>query len=64
MICSKCVMDTSDTAITFDSYGVCDHCTTYDRDIAPIWNLGKGREKKLEEIVRRIKREGEGKDFD
>lgn len=64
MICSKCVMDTSDAVITFDNDGVCDHCTTYDRDIAPVWMLGKGREKELEKIVRNIKREGEGKDFD
>ena len=57
-------MDTSDQKITFDTHGVCDHCRTYDRDIAPKWMLGRGREKELEEMVRRIKREGEGKDFD
>ncbi|USD65112.1 N-acetyl sugar amidotransferase [Vibrio sp. SCSIO 43136] len=29
-VCSKCVMDTSDSNITFDSEGVCNHCKKYD----------------------------------
>ena len=29
-ICTRCVMDTTDSAITFDANGVCDHCTTFD----------------------------------
>ena len=28
-ICSRCIMDTSDTQITFDSDGVCNHCLRY-----------------------------------
>ena len=27
-ICTNCVMDTTDSKITFDSNGVCDHCNT------------------------------------
>ena len=30
-ICTRCVMDTSDTLIDFDDFGVCDHCRTYDK---------------------------------
>lgn len=29
-ICTRCVMDESDPAITFDSHGVCNHCHKYD----------------------------------
>jgi N-acetyl sugar amidotransferase len=63
-VCEKCVMDTTDSAILFDSCGICDHCQTYEKEIAPVWNLGKGRDQQLESIVKRIKKSGEGKDFD
>lgn len=63
-ICVNCVMDTTDPAISFDSAGVCDHCRTYEKEIAPIWNFGEDREQQLWSIVNRIKRNGEKKDFD
>ena len=28
-ICTNCVMDTSDSKITFDENGVCDHCRLF-----------------------------------
>ena len=61
--CAKCVMDTTDSAIYFNEKGICDHCTTFDKNIFPFWNKGSGREAKLEAIVSKIKR-GKGKDFD
>ena len=57
-------MDTTDSAITFDANGVCDHCITFDKDILPFWNHGKNKEKELEKIVSDIKKEGRKKDFD
>ncbi len=63
-ICQRCVMDTSDTAIVFDEFGICDHCRTFDREILPTWNMGYGREAELGKIVADIKIEGKGKDFD
>lgn len=63
-ICSNCVMDTSDSRITFDARGVCDHCLTFERSILPNWHTdARGREQ-LERKVAEIKREGVGKDFD
>ena len=41
-VCTNCVMDTTDTNIVFNEAGVCDHCLTFDRDILPNWNYGKG----------------------
>ena len=64
MICNKCVMDTTDSVIVFDDQGVCDHCRTYERDIAPKWMLGKGHENKLQKLVNKIRNEGKDKDFD
>jgi N-acetyl sugar amidotransferase len=63
-VCSNCVMDTTDSMITFDQNGVCDHCNTFYKEILPNWHTDeKGREE-LEKIVERIRKEGAGKDFD
>ena len=29
-ICSICIMDESDPEITFDNYGVCNHCNRFE----------------------------------
>tara|TARA_A100001015_G_scaffold1799_1_gene2395 strand:- start:272 stop:1372 length:1101 start_codon:yes stop_codon:yes gene_type:complete len=57
-------MDITDSKITFDEKGVCDHCNTYYKTIKPFWNHGKGREAILKKLIAKIKKEGEGKDFD
>ncbi|MBX7546363.1 hypothetical protein [Helicobacter turcicus] len=36
-VCTRCVMDTSDPEITFDSNGVCSHCQRFDSVILPYW---------------------------
>ena len=63
-ICSNCVMDTTDSKIVFDDNGVCDHCNTYYRDILPKWHTDEKGDKALKEIIKKIKKQGEGKDFD
>ena len=63
-ICTRCVMDTSDSLIDFDDLGICDHCRIYDEQISPIWKMGEGRDDELATIVDRIKKDGRGKDFD
>jgi len=63
-ICTNCVMDTTDSKITFDDKGVCDHCNTYYKDILPNWHTNEKGDKALKEIIAKIKKEGEGKDFD
>ena len=63
-VCANCVMDTTDSKIVFDDKGVCDHCNTYYKDILPKWHTDEKGDKALKEIVQRIKKEGEGKDFD
>jgi N-acetyl sugar amidotransferase len=63
-ICNSCVMDTTDTKITFDDKGVCDHCNTFYKDILPFWHTDEKGTKALKEIIDKIKKEGEGKDFD
>jgi N-acetyl sugar amidotransferase len=63
-ICTKTVMDTSDSKITFDENGVCDHALDFYKNILPNWHTdGKGKEK-LAAIVEKIKADGRKRDFD
>lgn len=63
-ICANCVMDTSDSRIRFDENGICDHCTTFNRDVRPVWALGNDSAGELERLATSIRREGRGRDFD
>lgn len=63
-ICTNCVMDTTDSKIVFDEKGVCDHCTTFYKDIQPYWHTDERGRDALHEIIAKIKKEGQGKDFD
>jgi N-acetyl sugar amidotransferase len=63
-ICSNCVMDTTDSKITFGPDGFCDHCTTFYRDVLPAWDTGEKGRAKLMQLAGEIKRRGIGRDFD
>lgn len=63
-ICTRCVMDTTDPNINFDSEGVCNYCRNFDAEILPSWNYGQGKEDDLEELAHNIKKKGKGHDFD
>lgn len=63
-ICNCCVTDTSDEDVTFDENGVCMRCNEYKERILPEWNYGEGHEKELEELIKDIKRKGQGKKYD
>lgn len=63
-ICTNCVMDTSDSRITFDENGVCDHCRDFEINVKPNWFPNDEGLKRLEKTVNRIKKDGKGRDFD
>jgi N-acetyl sugar amidotransferase len=63
-VCTRCVMDTTDSKIVFDAAGVCDHCHTFDRQVLPNWHTNERGERELRELVQKIKASGHGKDFD
>lgn len=63
-VCSRCVMDTTDSDIQFDEHGVCQRCREYEERILPDWNHGKGHEVELQELITKIKKSGEGKKYD
>lgn len=64
MICSKCIMDTSDPNITFDEAGVCEYCSNFERNIKPSWDTGAAGQARLAQLAHTIKAAGQGKDFD
>jgi N-acetyl sugar amidotransferase len=57
-------MDTTDSAITFDGKGVCDHCRTFFEKVKPNWHTDERGERELRAMVEEIKSSGKGKDFD
>jgi N-acetyl sugar amidotransferase len=63
-ICTNCVMDTTDSMITFDSSGMCDHCRTFFRDVRPNWHPDERGHRELDSLVESIRSVGRGKDFD
>ncbi len=63
-VCTNCVMDTTDSKITFDDNGVCDHCRVFYKSILPNWHTDERGRAELEVIVEKIKKEGQGRDFD
>jgi N-acetyl sugar amidotransferase len=57
-------MDNSDTRITFDENGVCDHCLDFYKNVEPNWHTDERGKKELQAIIEKIKEDGKGKDFD
>lgn len=57
-------MDTSDSMITFDDHGVCDHCVGFYKDIQPNWRTDAAARSAFQTTIDQIKKEGIGKDFD
>ena len=54
-------MDTSDSKITFDEHGVCDHCITFYKKVLPNWYTDERGRQALDQIVEKIKHAGSGK---
>jgi N-acetyl sugar amidotransferase len=63
-ICSRCVMDTTDPAISFDAQGVCNHCHTYDEIVQKKVFTGDEGKIKVQQLIEQIKQAGSNKDYD
>lgn len=61
--CSRCICDTSIPGITFNSEGECNFCELHDKMVADFPNGEEGK-RILDEIVVKVKKEGEGRKFD
>lgn len=62
--CTRCVMDTTDSKISFDENGVCDHCRNFDKNIAPYWKPNENRLDELQEIAKQIRAAGKNNEYD
>lgn len=62
--CTRCVMDTTDSKITFDENGVCDHCGNFDKNIAPYWKPQENRFDELEKLAEQIRKAGRNSEYD
>lgn len=63
-VCAKCVMDTSDSMITFDESGVCDHCRDFKENVEPNWHTDDRGRKHLASVIEDIRKAGKGREFD
>ena len=63
-ICKTCIMDSSDPRISFDTEGVCEYCNNFKAEIFPNWHPDARGEAELSAVASKIKKQGEGKDFD
>ena len=64
MICSNCVMDTSDSRIQFDANGVCDHCRGFTQHVLPHWHPDEKGRQLFAQVVEDVRRTGKGREFD
>jgi len=63
-ICTQTVMDTSDTRISFDEYGVCDHATDFLKTTKAIWHENLANPERLTAIIDDIRHHGRKKPYD
>jgi len=60
-VCANCIMDTSDSNVTFDARGWCDYCHNYYRNIVPNWHPDERGAREIAGIAERIRAEGKGR---
>lgn len=63
-ICANCVMDTSDSQISFDENGICDHCRGFKAHVEPNWHPDATGERMFAKVVEKIKQDGKKREFD
>jgi N-acetyl sugar amidotransferase len=63
-VCSRCAMDTSDPAISFDGEGFCNHCRNFESSTRKHWFPNDEGARQLAAIVQRIKDDGAGREYD
>jgi N-acetyl sugar amidotransferase len=63
-VCTRCLMDSTVSSITFDENGVCNYCKKHD-DLIKFYPRDElSREQMLTDLVSRIQKSGKGKRYD
>ncbi len=63
-VCNNCVMDTTDSTISFNEEGVCVYCSNFKDNILPNWHTDERGWESLTKTANKIKKEGKGREFD
>jgi N-acetyl sugar amidotransferase len=63
-VCTRCVMDTSDPYITFNSDGVCSHCRKFHEETRKGWFPNEEGRVLLNQMIDQIRARGSGKAYD
>ncbi|MGE4239649.1 N-acetyl sugar amidotransferase [Ramlibacter sp.] len=63
-ICTNCIMDTSDSTITFDERGWCEYCQNFHTNIKPNWHPDERGIQEITPLIEKIKQEGKGRAHD
>ena len=63
-LCTRCVMDSSDPAISFNTQGICNHCREFDEVTSKGWFPNEEGARRLAVMVDQIKAAGKGKPYD
>lgn len=62
--CIRCIMDTSDSEISFDDDGICNHCKSYQERLNSRIYTQEEREERLSSLVNKIKSNSLNNDYD
>lgn len=62
--CTRCVMDTTDTTISFDAHGVCNHCHHFDAVTSKEWFPNEEGARRWKLIADEIRQAGKGQEYD
>ena len=64
LACTRCVMDTSDPAITFDDRGVCNHCIEFETVTRQHWFPNEEGARRWNALANQMRAQGRGRDYD
>lgn len=63
-ICNECIMDTTDSKITYSASGLCEYCQNFKNVINPNWHTGTNYQTRLDKLSKAIKESRQNNDFD
>lgn len=64
VVCKSCVMDTTDSEISFNEEGVCNHCLNFTNFKSKLWFPNENGLTKLNLIFEEMKKSSKNKDYD
>src|SRR3989344_4820944 len=63
-ICTRCIMDSSDSEIKLDERGICNNCRDYEENVRKKVFKGEEGQRRFNEIITKIREDGKDKKYD